>query len=142
MTDDPHKQKALNDLMHAETRREISDIKKNAEETLRDFLSLKTEVHSINQNLHNLDERLNQGVSKTAFKTYEKVNEISVTLTEMGHKAEKQDLRMDQIESKVETNKSNHSTILKFILGIASLAFTILITLAVWVIKNAGSMGG
>lgn len=126
----------LNDLMHAETRREISDVKRNAEETLRDFLTLKTEVHLISTNLHNLDERLNQGVSKTAFKTYEKVNEIAVILKEHDHKNKEQDTRMDVIDGKILENRENSSTIIKWVLAMSSSILLSVLGLAIWVIQR------
>lgn len=129
-------QKDLNDLMHAETRREISEIKRNAEETLRDFLSLKTEVHSIATNLKNLDERLNEGVSKTAFKTYEKVNEIAVQIKDHEHKNREQDKRMEHIEEKVQDNADSNKAILKWVLGMSSSILLAVIGLAIWIIKT------
>lgn len=65
-------EKDLNAHMHTETRRDIAEIKKRAEERLQEFLTLKSDVRQVSKNLEHLDTRLNEGVSKTAFKTFEK----------------------------------------------------------------------
>lgn len=94
--------KDLNAQMHAESRREISEIKHRAEERLKEFLTLTSDVHQVSKDLKHLDERLNEGVSKTAFKTFEKVNEISVMMTNMNHEKEKLELKVDSHDEHIK----------------------------------------
>lgn len=70
---------------------------------------LKSEVSDIiksilsqGQKIDQLTERINEGVSKTAFKTWEKVNEISVSITELKNDNEKRDIKLNTVTGQVE----------------------------------------
>lgn len=54
------------------------------------------------QKIDQLTERINEGVSKTAFKTWEKVNEISVSITELKTSNEVRDTKLSSVSSQVE----------------------------------------
>ena len=77
------------------TDEKIEKVKAEVSDVIKSILSQ-------GQKIDQLTERINEGVSKTAFKTWEKVNEISVALNEMKHDNGKRDVRIDGIQRLVE----------------------------------------
>lgn len=133
MSEEP---KDLNSAMHSQSRREISEIKKKAEERLQEFLLLAADVKQVGTKLDHLDKRLNEGVSKTAFKTYEKVNEITGLLSDMKHENEKRDLKIEGLEEDIGANEQSVKMTINWVMGISASALMAVVGLAIWIIQS------
>jgi ferritin-like metal-binding protein YciE len=87
-------QKSENEL-YIYTDEKIEKVKAEVSDVIKSILAQ-------GQKIDQLTERINEGVSKTAFKTWEKVNEISVSITELKTSNEVRDGKLHTVASQVE----------------------------------------
>ena len=113
-------------FIHADQK--IESIRSEVSEVIRSIISQ-------GQKIDQLSERINEGVSKTAYKTFEKVNEISVAITNLNHENEKRDITIKELKEDVKIQRTNWNTFVRiFIFGIAT-------TLLVFLIKQGFGSG-
>jgi len=94
-------------FLHADQK--IEKVKEEVSEVIRSILSQ-------GQKLDQLSERINEGVSKTAYKTFEKVNEISVALNDMKHNNEKRDVEIHELKNNVEIQRNNWNVFIRVVI--------------------------
>jgi len=130
----------LSQAMHVESRREISDIKKNVSNLLEEDFNLRSNMKEVSIKIDKLTERVEKGISQTTFKTFEKVNELAVIVernnSQMRHDNEKRDLRIASIAKDVNVNSMNNRTVLRWVLGTSSSILVAVMALAVWIIQR------
>lgn len=98
-------------FIHAD--KKIDKVKDDVSEAIRAILNQ-------GQKLDQLSERINEGVSKTAYKTFEKVNEISVNLTNLKHDNEKRDIVIKGLSDDVKIQRTNWNVFIRVcIFGVA-----------------------
>ena len=108
---EPIKKEEIELFIHAD--KKIERVSDDVSEVIRSILNQ-------GQKLDQLSERINEGVSKTAYKTWEKVNEISVSLTNLKNDNEKRDIVISGLESNVKIQRNNWNTFVRVcIFGIA-----------------------
>ena len=106
-----NKEDEVNLFIHAD--KKIEKVTAEVSEVIRSILN-----HG--QKLDNLAERINEGVSKTAYKTWEKVSEISVAMTELKHDNEKRDLKITELTDDVKIQRTNWNTFVRVVIfGVA-----------------------
>lgn len=76
-------------------KKDIDSIRKDVESLIRTDLNLSHKQDLMVQKLDTLAERLNEGVSKTAWNTWNKVQEISASIIDMKNDNEKRDIKID-----------------------------------------------
>lgn len=98
-------------FIHADQK--IEKVREEVSEVIRSILNQ-------GQKLYQLSERINEGVSKTAYKTWEKVNEISVSINNLNHENEKRDITIRELKEDVKIQRTNWNTFVKVVIfGIA-----------------------
>lgn len=125
MTDEHQTEKEL--FIHADAK--IEKVRTEVSEVIQSILNQ-------GQKLDQLAERINEGVSKTAYKTYEKVNEISVSLTDMKHDNEKRDIKIGELRDNVKSQGKNWDMFIRSV--IYTVATTLLITVVIMAWKSKG----
>lgn len=101
---------------------------KKIEKTREDVSEVIRSILGQGQKLDQLSERINEGISKTAYKTFEKVNEIGVAMNDMKHSNEKRDIKIDELEKTdnlirddLKAQRNNWNTFVRvFIFGVAA----------------------
>lgn len=109
--DNQPKQSESELFIHADHK--IEKVREEVSEVIRSILNQ-------GQKLDQLAERINEGVSKTAYKTWEKVNEISVSINNLNHENEKRDIKIKELSEDVKIQRSNWNTFVRVVIfGVA-----------------------
>jgi hypothetical protein len=81
--------------LYIEQKHDLDHVKKEVSELLLNDMKL-------GQKIDQISERINEGVSKTAYNTWVKVSEIASVLSDLKHDNEKRDIKISNLNNLVE----------------------------------------